>query len=86
MLKPKFSLSVQHTIPTIVVIAQSGINTWTRSILCECSTFDLALAMIGNLNDAASRVTAEDWAKQFVEVVGVAAMKGIEEGLKNESD
>lgn len=68
MLKPKFCLSIQHTIPTIVVIAQSGINTWTQTILCECPTFDLALAMMVNLNNAASRVTAEDWAKQFIEV------------------
>lgn len=86
MLKPKFCLSTRHTIPTIIVIAQSGISTWIQSILCECSTFDLARAMIENLNNAASRVTVEDWAKQFAKTVGIAAMKGIEEGLKNESD
>lgn len=68
MLKPKFCLSIQSTIPTIVVVAQSGINTWTRAILCECETFDLARAMIENLNNAASRITVEDWAKQFIEV------------------
>lgn len=68
MLKPKFCLSLQHAIPTIVVIAQSGINTRIQSILCECPTYDLAWAMIDNLNNAASRVTAEDWAKQFIEV------------------
>ena len=68
MLKPKFCLSMQRTIPTIVIVAQSGINTYTQSILCECSTYDLAWAMVDNLNNAASRVTAEDWAKQFIEV------------------
>lgn len=68
MLKPKFCLCMQCAGPSIAVIVQSGINTWTQTILCECSTFDLALAMINNLNNAASRVTAEDWAKQFIEV------------------
>lgn len=70
MLKPKFCLCMQYAVPTptIAVIVQSGINTWTQTILCECSTFDLARAMINNLNNAASRVTAEDWVKQFIEV------------------
>ena len=36
--------------------------------LCTCETPELAQAMANNLNAAYKRVTAEDWAKQFIEV------------------
>lgn len=54
--------------------------------LCKCKSEEQAATMIDNLNKAFERVIDENFSKQFIEIVGTAAMKGIEEGLKDESD
>lgn len=54
--------------------------------LCECKSEEHAAAMIDNLNKAFERVIDENFSRHFIKTVGTAAMKGIEEGLKNESD
>lgn len=72
-----------------VIAGASGLvnlNNCSIYPLCECKSEEQAAAMIDNLNKAFERVIDENFSKQFVEIVGVAAMKGIEEGLKNESD
>lgn len=63
-----------------------SINRTTIYPLCECKSEEQVATMIDNLNKAFERVIDENFSKQFIKIVGTAAMKGIEEGLKNESD
>lgn len=90
-------LFIRHpfiSIPTVavkidVLTDTSGLvslNYCSIHPLCECKSEEHVAAMIDNLNKAFERVIDENFSKQFIKTVGTAAMKGIEEGLKDESD